>query len=180
MVVALVHKLAFSGFAAAIAASVGLVNSASVEPVPAYGAPIDRLDATIAASQAERVFNRADLDNDGSLSQDEYTVLAVVSAELARLNGFVAIDISDGVRTVAVSTGGKQSLSSTERARINERATREFRVVAGDDERLASDEYITAQLEQFLSNDLDRNGVLTGSELATFALAQSKISFTAS
>ncbi len=180
MVIALVQKLAYSGIAAAMAASIGLVNGAAVEPAPAYGTAIDRLEANIAAREAARVFSRADLDKDGALSQDEYSVLAVVSAELARLNGFVAIDISGGVRTVAVSTAGGPSLSPAQRKRINDRAAREFRIIAGEDERLAGDEYVAAQLEQFLTNDVDRNGVLTGPELVSFARAQSKTTFTIS
>lgn len=180
MVVALVQKLAFSGIAAAMAASIGLVNGAAVEPAPAYGTAIDRLEANIAAREAARVFSRADLDKDGTLSQDEYSVLAVVSAELARLNGFVAIDMSNGVRTVAVTAAGAPSLSPAEKKRINERAAREFRIIAGEDERLAGDEYVAAQLEQFLTNDIDRNGVLTGSELTSYARAQSKVTSTIS
>lgn len=180
MVVALVQKVAFSGIAAAIAASIGLVNGAAVEPAPAYGTAIDQLEANNAARQAARVFSRADLDKDGALTEDEYSVLAVVSAELARLNGFVAIDMSGRVHTVAVSTAGGPSLSLAERKQINDRAAREFKIIAGDDERLVADEYITAQLEQFLTNDSDRNGVLTGQELASYAKAQSKAPFTTS
>ena len=175
MVVALFHKIAFSGIAAAIAAGASLVTSAVVEPGPAYGAQATKLEIDAAGRQAARIFDRADMNKDGALDSDEYSILTVVSAELAQLNGFVAIDAGRGVETIPVANFGGGDLSSREKARIRERAAREFRVIAGDDERLAEDEFIGAQLEQFLSSDKNRDGILAGGELATFAFTQSKL-----
>lgn len=175
MVVAMFPKLAFTGLAAAIAAGAGLVTSAGVEAVPAYGAAATKLDVDAAARHAASVYQRADLDNDGALDSDEFEVLAIVTAELARLNGFVAVDVSGGARTVAVATGGKPSLSATEKARLSARADREFDFIAGDDLKLAPDEFVAATLEAFMANDVDRNGALTGAELAAFAAAKAGI-----
>lgn len=171
----LFHKVAFSAAAAAIAAGAGLINSAAVEPPHAYGAPAIRLEADAAARQAARTFDRTDLNNDGALDDEEYTVLAVVTAELARLNGFVSVDINGEVRTVVLSNATPAFLTDTAKASIRDRASREFAYIAGDDERLMADEFVAAQLETFLASDGDRNAVLTGAELGAFAQRQSRL-----
>lgn len=175
MVVAMFHKLAFSGLAAAIAAGASLVNSAAVGPAPAYGAQANLIDAQEAGRHAAHLFNRADLNNDGALDEDEYSVLAIVTAELAQLNGFIAVDFAGGAKMVALPHAGRLALSAADKSRIADRALREFAAIAGDDLRLLSDEFVGAQLEQFLANDIDRNGMLTGGELATFAQSQSRL-----
>jgi hypothetical protein len=176
MVVALIHKLAFSGVAAMAAAGAGLVTTASVTPAPAYGPAAVKLEAVAAASQATRLFDRADLDNDGSLGLDEYTIFAVVTAELARLNGFIPVDGGRGIETVAIARSAKPFVDDQDKAKIKERATREYRLIAGNDERLSADEFVNAQLEQFLAADVDRNGVLAGIELTSYASGQSRLS----
>ncbi len=175
MVVGVIHKIAFSGIAAAVAAGASLVSSVSVTLSPAYGVSATKLEASAAATDAARVFDRADLDNNGFLDRDEYEILSVVTAELAQLNGFIAIDAGRGVETVAIARADKRSLDVGDKARIEERAKREFRAISGDEERLSSDEFVTAELERFLATDADRNGVLAGAELASFAYAQSRL-----
>lgn len=175
MVLGFFQKIAFSGFAAAVAAGASLVSGASVAPLPAYGVEAARLEAAAAASNAARLFDRADLDNNGFLDPDEYEILGIVTAELAQMNGFIAIDAGRGVETVAIARAGNGSLDETKKARIGERARREFGLIAGDDERLASDEFVNAQLELFLATDADRNGVLAGAELKSYAYSQSKL-----
>lgn len=175
MVFGLFQKIAFSGLAAAAAAGASLVSSAAVAPQPTYAIEAARLEAAAAATGAARLFERADLDNNGFLDRDEYEILAVVTAELAQLNGFIVIDAGRGAETVAVARAGKGLLDETKKARIEDLARREFRSFAGDDERLASDEFVTAQLEMFLAIDADRNGVLAGAELKSFAHSQSKL-----
>jgi hypothetical protein len=172
MVVALIHKIALAGVAAATA-GVGLVTSADLEPAPAYGAAATALEARASARHAAEVFDRADLNNDGDLDAEEYEVLAIVTAELSRLNGFIGVDAEAGLRTVAVPRG-EPSLSGAEKARLKERAAAEFAAIAGDDQRLGADEYVTAELERFLASDADRNGVLTGVELSAYALAKAR------
>lgn len=177
MVVALVHKVAFSGIAAAIAAGASLVTSTVVEPAPAYGTPATKLEIDAAGKQAARLFDRADMNKDGALDRDEYSILTVVSAELAQVNGFVAVEAGRGVEIIPIATDDLANhLTSQEKALVRERAAREFRVIAGDDERLSADEFIGAQLEQFLSSDKNRDGVLAGGELSAFAFGQSRLS----
>lgn len=172
MVVALVHKIALAGVAAATAGA-SLVASADVDRAPAYGAAASALEAGASARHAAAVFERADLNNDGDLDADEYEVLVVVTAELSRLNGFVTVDADGGVRTVGAPRGNP-SLSVADRARLKERAAGEFAAIAGDDQRLGADEFVTAELERFLASDADRNGVLTGAELSAYALGKAR------
>lgn len=165
--------IALPGFAAAVAAGAGLVQAASVEPLPAYGAPATQLEAATVAATAKSVFDRADLDNDGELSREEFTTLAIVTAELARLNGFVAVDYSGGVRTAALPRAS--AWSSAERARIEEGAARDYEISAGDDQRMSADEFIAVRLEAMAAADLDRNGVLKGVELTRFAALEARV-----
>lgn len=170
------QKMVVSGIAAAAAAGASLVSSAAVAPPSAYQGEAVRLEAAAASSNAARIFNRADLDNNGYLGRDEYEILSLVTAELTRLNGFIALDAGAGVETVVIAPSSARTLDKLEKARIKNRAQREFALYAGDDERLASDEYVNAYLEMFLATDVDRNGVLVGAELLSFAHAQSKLS----
>ncbi|NWG90998.1 MAG: hypothetical protein HXY21_00615 [Parvularculaceae bacterium] len=172
MVVALIGKIALAGVAAATA-GISLVASADVKRASAYGAPASALEAGASARYAAAIFERADLNNDGDLDAEEFEVLAVVTAELSRLNGFVTVNVEGGVRTVA-APHGDPSLSKAEKARLKIRAADEFAAIAGDDQRLGADEFVTAELERFLASDADRNGVLTGAELSSFALARAR------
>ena len=95
MVFELFQKFAVSGFAAAAAIGASLVSSASVDPQPAYPTQASKLEAAAAAANASRLFDRADLDKNGALDREEHEILAVVTAELAQLNGFVSIDAAD-------------------------------------------------------------------------------------
>ncbi len=161
------------GFAAALAVGAGLVHAASVDPRPAYGAPAAQLEATTVAETARAVFSRADLDNDNELSRDEYATLAVVTAELARLNGFVAVDYAGGVRTARLPRAG--AWSNAERARVEASANRDYALFAGDDDRMTDAEFVTARLEALSLADADRNGVLRGMELTRFAAIEARL-----
>ncbi len=165
--------LVLPGFAAIVAAGAGLVHAASVETPPAYGALATQLEASTVAATAKSVFNRADLDNDGILSRDEFLTLAVVSAELARLNGFVPVDYAGGVRTAALPR--VDAWTSTERARIAATAERDYALFAGADERMSGEEFVAMRLETLTAADLDRNGVLTGTELGRFAAIEARL-----
>ena len=161
------------GFAAVIAAGAGLVHAASVEPVRAYGAPAQQIEAATVAETAKAVFDRADLDNDGQISREEYVTLAVVTAELARLNGFVPVDYAGGVRTAPAPQGAPWS--AKERARVAASAEREYALYAGEDERMTNAEFVAARLEAMAAADLDRNGVLTGAEMLRFAASEARV-----
>jgi hypothetical protein len=165
--------LVLPGFAAIVAAGAGLVQAASVEAQPAYGAPATQLEAATVAATAKSVFSRADLDNDGNLSRDEFLTLAVVSAELARLNGFVPVEYAGGVRTAALPRA--DAWSATERARIEASAERDYALFAGDDQRMSSEEFVSMRLESLTAADIDRNGVLTGAELGRFAAIEARL-----
>lgn len=165
--------VALPGFAAILAVGVGLVHAASVEPQPAYGPAATLLEAETVAHTAKAVFGRADLDNDADLSSEEFATLAVVTAELARLNGFVAVDYSGGVRTAALPRA--RSWSNAERARVEAMASRDYALFAGEDGRMTSDEFVAARLEAMTAADLDRNGVLRGVELTRFAAIEARV-----
>lgn len=177
MVVGFFEKAAFSGLAAALAAGAGLVTSASMTAIPVYGAFAFSLEADAVAKNATRVFDRADLNNDGALDQDEYHILAVVTAELANLNGFASFHAGEGIRIVKIPQTKKSDLTAIEKAAIRAKAVREFLYLSGDDEGLAREEFITAEFERFIANDRDRNGVLFGPELVSFAMMQTNLSW---
>lgn len=164
--------VALPGLAVALAAGAGFVHAASVEPVAAYGLQAFQLEASTVADTATTVFERADLDNDGDLSREEYLTLAVVTAELARLNGFVAVDYTGGVRIASLPRAS--AWSADERARIEAAAGQDYALFAGDDRRLSVDEFVSARLEAMIAADLDRNGVLRGVELARFAAIEAR------
>lgn len=173
MVVALIHKIAASGIAAAIAVGAALIDKQPFEPAAAYGAHADRLEADAVALHAARIFERSDFNNDGALDEEEFVILARVTAELARLNGFVAIERTGGVETIALARPAGE-LSEARKMSLQSLAARDFVVIAGADERLVQEEFVSAALEAFAATDLNRDGVLEGSELASFAAIQSK------
>ena len=181
MPVALIEKIAFSGVAAAAAAFAGFLGDFSNEPSPAYGAAATRLEAETVAAYVGRVFDRADLNNNGFLDMEEYSILAIVSAELAQLNGFVSFDVGLGVETVALP-GGVTTPPPAAHLKDNllEQANREFAYAAGEDGRLSAADFADAVLEQFLASDADRDGVLAGGELKSFAAAQARLPQTVS
>jgi hypothetical protein len=161
------------GFAAALAVGAGLVHAASVEPRLAYGAPASQLEATTIVETARTVFSRADLDNDRDLSREEYVTLAVVTAELARLNGFVTVDYAGGVRTAQLPR--VHAWTSNERAGVEASASRDYGFFAGDDDRMSGEEFVAARLEALSLADTDRNGVLRGAELTRFAAIEARL-----
>lgn len=161
------------GLAAVVAIGAGLVHAASVEPAPAFAARASQLEASTIATTAKMVFSRADLDNDGALSADEYVTLAVVTAELARLNGFVPVDYAGGVRVAPLA--GADAWSRETRARIETAAARDYLAFAGEDRRLDAGEFAGSRLEALSAADRDRNGVLTGAELQRFAAIEARV-----
>ncbi len=166
--------------AAAVIAAAGLAYTSAEETLSgaAYG-DNDRLTSLTEGALAEHaatVFQRADRDQNGALNSDEYAALSIVSAELARLNGFVVIEGADGPGTLALSGFTPSALSPTEHVRVDAVARSTFYLHAGDDGLMSENEYTNAQRAIFDVVDFNRNGVLKRGELKAFAHRQALVS----
>lgn len=166
--------------AAAVIAAAGLAYTSADDLVsdPAYGDE-DRLralteDALI--DHASAIFQRADRDQDGVLNANEYAALSIVSAELARLNGFVVIEGAEGPATVTLAATAPAALSRAEHVRVDAVARSTFYTHAGDDGQMNEEEYARAQRAMFDVADFNRNGVLQRGELEVFAQKQALLS----
>ncbi len=135
----------------------------------AYGAPVAQLTAEEARAHAGATFARADLDASGSLDADEYVSLVLVTAELSRLNGFVALAADGRDEVVSLPIAAPKALGVGERARIEAVARGEFYALAGSDSLLSAAEHAAEQARRFSAADRNRNGVLTRGELFSFA-----------
>lgn len=167
-----IAKFALPGFALAALAGAALAaqsNDAPSNDVSVYETPLKRLQIETAADHATALFQRADLNDDGVLNELEYQALAVVTAELARLNGFVSVMVDGGVRTVALSREPLAPLSGADRTRIEAIAFRDFQLAAGADNAISEGEFVQETLERFHNADRNRNGVLAKSEIKVFA-----------
>lgn len=167
---------ALSSLTAAIAA-VGFAFAAADNSAPeAYqDGPLTRLSQVEAADHAGRVFDRADRDGDAALNVDEFAALAVVTAELAHLNGFVAVEVEDEVKTIALPASQPSALARSEHARIDAVARHAFYGFAGVDGFLDRDEYIRMQSAVFEASDLNANGRLNKRELTVYARRQAYV-----
>jgi len=145
--------------------------------VPAYQGMVTELTAGAAQTHARTVFMRADLDRSGTLDADEYASLALVTAELARLNGFLAIETgADAAAQVSLPIAAPSAISSAERVRIDAVARSEFYAAAGADAALTLEEYLTVKADQFDTADRNGNGQLGRAELAAFAAREAMLS----
>ena len=159
--------------AAFAAAAVAAASFAGVKPGAAYdGDAVTRLSQGEAAAYANTVFHRADRDGDGELGVDEFATLTVVTAELAHLNGFIAIDRAGKVQTVALPVSAPGALGDAEQTRIDAVARHTFYAFAGSDGKRQQGEYLGLQNAIFASSDLNANGDLTNAELSIFAQRQ--------
>jgi hypothetical protein len=158
---------AFAAVAVAAASFAGLNSGAAYDE----GA-LTSLSRGEAASYAHTVFKRADRDGDGALGVDEFAALTVVTAELAHLNGFVAIDRAGIVQTVALPVSAPGALGDAEQTRIDAVARHTFYAFAGNDGKMQQGEYLGLQNAIFASSDLNANGDLTNAELSIFAQRQ--------
>lgn len=167
---------AFAAPAVALFA-IGAALAAGAKPSPyAYGDALSTLSKNEARIHAETVFARADLDRNGVLDADEYASLAIVTAELARLNGFYAIETGgDAANVVPLPVSAPSALSFGERARVEAVARAEFYALAGADGALTLDGYVAALSERFAEADRNRNGALAREELAAFAAREARL-----
>lgn len=142
----------------------------------AYGdAPLTSLSYDEATQHAELVFERADRDGDQTLSVDEYAALAIITAELAHLNGFVAVEQEDGVKTISLSSSAPGALTASEHVRIDAVSRHVFYSFAGADRALDAKEYSLMQSAVFHASDLNANGDLSKRELSVYARRQAYV-----
>lgn len=163
--------------AAAAAAVAGLAFAAVETEIPAAydGDFLRTLSEAELAAHAGNVFSRADMDENGALDADEYTALSVVTAELARLNGFVVVERQDKVGVIALPAAQPASLPRSEHIRIAAVARHTFYAFAGEDGRMSADEFAASQGALFQAADLNRNGRLARKELSIFAQRQASL-----
>lgn len=163
---------------AAILAAAGLAVSAGEDALsgPAYSDSLAELTEESFASHAAVVFQRTDRNQDGYLQVDEFAAFSIVSAELARLNGFVVIEDENGPATLEIAGYSPSALSRSEHIRIDAVARNTFFLHAGDDGVMSEDEFTDAQRASFDAADFNRNGVLRRGELEAFAYRQAHMS----
>ncbi len=157
-----------AALAASAAALVAVGVALAAADRPAYGEPVARLSAADAREHADAIFACADQNRSETLDADEYAALAVVLAELSRLNGFVVLrsEIEDRIVPLPFQT---PELTRSERTRIEAVARRDFYAAAGGDSQLSQAEYAEEQADRFADADRNRNGVLAAGELVAFA-----------
>lgn len=166
--------LTLSSLTAAIAAAGFAMAAVNDDPAdyPYGDAPLTSLSYDEAGVHAERVFERSDRDGDRTLNVDEFAALSIVTAELAHLNGFIAIEHEDGVKTIPLSAAGQGALSASEHVRVNAVARHVFYNFAGPDRALDAEEYARLQSAHFKASDLNANGDLNRKELSVYARRQ--------
>ena len=109
MTTIILNSLAAAGAAIGIALS----SLTGADSTDAYGEqPLSGLSESEAASHALHVFMRADRNLDQKLDVGEFAALSIVTAELAHLNGFIAIDNGGSVRTIALPVVAPAALSA--------------------------------------------------------------------
>ena len=137
---------------------------------------VAKLTRSDVESHANRVFTRADRDGDFNLNADEYTALAIVTAELAHLNGFIVIETGGQLSTASASGVSSTALSAAEQTRIEAVARGRFYVFSNDDGMMDQNEFLRAQSAVFDAVDYNKNGVLAKRELNAFAQQHAHIS----
>ncbi|MEZ5893608.1 MAG: hypothetical protein R3C58_10785 [Parvularculaceae bacterium] len=136
------------------------------------GGALTRLTDAEAASHAQAVFLRSDRNGDGALDVNEYAALSVVTAELANLNGFLAIEQADKIAAIALPVAAPSALGDSEQTRIDAVARSTFYAFSGADGKMQQGEYLVLQRTIFTSSDLNANGYLTNGELSIYAQRQ--------
>ncbi len=163
-----------STFTGAIAAAG--VAFASLTGIDAGGVYDDtamtKLTSIEAGVNAEHVFARADRNHDTFLDVDEFAALTVITAELAYLNGFIAVEKGAEVGSIALPLNAPAVLSASEHTRIDAVARHTFYAFVGEDGKMQHGEYIALQRAVFSASDLNANGALTRAELSIFAQRQ--------
>ena len=154
--------IAVTGFGAASFASTYVVPSQ-------FGPQGESIMLEDARLNADRMFDKIDVDGDGQLSIDEYASQAVVNASLSRFNGIIAVDGRETYH-IALPAEATGRLSSHEQTTIDAVARNEFYQFAGTDSAMDRREWITAQLTDFAEVDFNEDGVLRGPELEVYSM----------
>lgn len=153
----------------AIAAVAGLAMSSDQPGGAAYDQkPTTSLTAAAVANHAEIVFARSDVDRDGALSADEFTALSIVTAELARLNGFLTVETGFEPQLISLPAT-ERSLTQIEQITVAATAKARFYQAAGEDAALSQEEFTQIQQADFKNADLNGNQRLARHELLIFA-----------
>ncbi|WDI31327.1 hypothetical protein PUV54_15365 [Hyphococcus flavus] len=157
---------------AVAAAGVALTSFVGVNTSPYDNGEMKTLSNFEASTYAEKVFARSDRNGDAVLDVDEFAALTIITAELANLNGFVAVEKDASVETISLPVNSTGALSASEHTRIDAVARHTFYAFAGNDGKMQQGEYIGLQNAIFASSDLNANGALTRTELSIFARRQ--------
>ena len=155
------------------AGTVGAVTLAepvgSLQVPDAFGTPAEALFVDDVWVDAERVFEKVDVNRDGVIDVDEYAAQAVVYAGLARLNGLVAVDGRDTVH-VGLPHDGREELGLAERTAIDAVARNDYYAVTAERGAMTPRTWVTLQIERFAEADRNEDGQLTGRELTRYAM----------
>lgn len=157
----------------AIGVSASLASGAGFDP--AYKAQVERLTAAEASAHAATIFDRADLDRSGGLDVDEYASLAIVNAELAHLNGYIAIERDGEPYMVSLPIQAPAAMTHAERVRVEAVARRDFYERAGADGVLTKETYVADAAARFAAEDRNGSGVLSRGELVSYAVREARI-----
>jgi len=158
-----------SALAVAAAAGLAYTSADDLTGSPYDDGEVKSLNQAALEDHAAALFQRADRNQDSVLDADEYATLAIVSAELSRLNGFVVIEGEQGPATLKLASARPASLGAAEHARIGAVSRAMFYAGAGDDAKMSEAEFIASQRAIFDAADFNGNGVLHRGELAVFA-----------
>ena len=138
----------------------------------AFGSPAEALYVDDVWVDAERVFDKVDVNRDGVIDVDEYAAQAVVYAGLARFNGVVAVDGRQTVHVgLPVSARSEQSeLGVAERTAIDAVARGDYYALTAERGPITPRNWVTLQIERFADADRNEDGQLTGRELTAYAM----------
>jgi len=142
--------------------------------VPAYGESLQVLTKAQYEVHAGILFDQVDMNNDAHIDVEEYSAYKVVHAELAHLNGFIAVYMGQDALPIQLPAKNKRyELSySQEVTRIDAVAREQFYQRAGDDNTLSLSEFVEHAGDDFNQADKNRNGQLKGWELDRFVMQQ--------
>ncbi|MEE4211165.1 MAG: hypothetical protein V2I43_18095 [Parvularcula sp.] len=135
----------------------------------AFGAEAGALPLGEALVDAARAFSKVDMNQDGLVDEDEFAAQRVVYAQLARFNRVVPVDGHDVV-SIAVPEAVPQSMSHPERAALDAIARRDYHMRVLAEPGLTQQTWSEWRLETFRSADRNRDGILAGRELDTYAM----------